>query len=277
MYFWWVKKENAVPFDAVAAQYDQSFTETLTGRYQREKVYQYLAQQGLCPGHLLELNCGTGADAIWWAQQGWKVMATDISIEMIAQVQMKIQKNDLAGMITPLQSDALQITQSLAEKGNLGRFDLLFSNFGGINCIAPNSLAGLSHQLRQLLAPGGKIIFVVMGRFCWWETLYFLGKGNLKAAFRRLSAKPVEARLNADTTIKTWYYSPGQMQQVFSDFHVEKVGPVGFWVPPSYLDPLMKRFPALLKILNRWEKLCRGKIWTYAADHYYIVWTVPPQ
>jgi SAM-dependent methyltransferase len=34
---------------------------------------------GLEPGRALDLGCGEGADAIWLAQQGWRVTATDIS------------------------------------------------------------------------------------------------------------------------------------------------------------------------------------------------------
>jgi SAM-dependent methyltransferase len=34
---------------------------------------------GLSPGRALDVGCGEGADAIWLAQSGWDVVATDIS------------------------------------------------------------------------------------------------------------------------------------------------------------------------------------------------------
>ena len=34
---------------------------------------------GLVPGRALDVGCGEGADAIWLAQRGWHVVATDIS------------------------------------------------------------------------------------------------------------------------------------------------------------------------------------------------------
>ncbi|WP_040492253.1 bifunctional NAD(P)/FAD-dependent oxidoreductase/class I SAM-dependent methyltransferase [Ilumatobacter nonamiensis] len=40
---------------------------------------------GVAPGRALDVGCGEGADAIWLAQQGWEVTATDISTTAIAR------------------------------------------------------------------------------------------------------------------------------------------------------------------------------------------------
>ncbi len=64
-------------------------------------------------------------------------------------------------------------------------FDLVFSNFGGLNCLSLQQLSALAPHIDTALKPGGYFVAVVMGRFCWWETLYFLLKGKWASAFRR--------------------------------------------------------------------------------------------
>ena len=41
--------------------------------------------RGLTPGRALDLGCGEGADVIWLAQQGWRVVGTDISRVALAR------------------------------------------------------------------------------------------------------------------------------------------------------------------------------------------------
>ena len=54
----------ASPFDAMAAAYARSFTESAIGRYMRAAVWRWL-DAAFQPGdRVLELNCGTGEDAV---------------------------------------------------------------------------------------------------------------------------------------------------------------------------------------------------------------------
>jgi len=54
-------------FDTAAANYDTSFTHTAVGKLQRDRIYFFLEKFNLIqPSHsILEINCGTGEDAIW--------------------------------------------------------------------------------------------------------------------------------------------------------------------------------------------------------------------
>lgn len=77
-------------FDHIAENYDSSFTHTAIGQYQRALVWEHLRQ---ClpsyPQKILEINCGTGEDALFLAEQGHQVIATDVSAEMVHQASLK--------------------------------------------------------------------------------------------------------------------------------------------------------------------------------------------
>ena len=49
---------------------------------------------------ILELNSGTGLDAVFFAQQGFRVHATDLSDGMISQLQQKVEHFKLQDRIT---------------------------------------------------------------------------------------------------------------------------------------------------------------------------------
>jgi ubiquinone/menaquinone biosynthesis C-methylase UbiE len=256
---------TTTPFDSVAHSYDSDFTFSYIGKLQRKRVYQFLekvipANQTL---EILEINCGTGEDALWLAKKGHHVIATDASEEMIKEANSKFQ----------IPNSKLQVCafDKLQEHFSNKKFDLIFSNFGGLNCIDSPQLQKLSADLAVLLKPNGKFIAVVMGRKCLWEQFYFLMKGDKKKAFRRLSKDGVEAILGTQIQ-KTFYYSPGEFKKITkSEFNIAMRKPVGLVIPPSYLEPFFKNNLLLLKILNFKEKLFSFSFLSNFADHYFIV------
>ncbi len=284
-------------FDTIANDYDKSFSDTTLGRLLREWVWQILGDLGIWGfGDLeaissnnqitkstnhqaLELNCGTGEDALWLARQGWQVLATDVSPEMVevarAKAATQLSESSAAAR---LQFQACSFSEISRFEGQ--KFDLVFSNFGGLNCASPEELKKLSVDLQKLIAPGGQFVAVVMSRFCWQETLYFLLKGKPREAFRRLSRKPVNARLDEKTTVPTWYFSPREFRRLFctTDFPVRRgwrtgksaLRPVGFWLPPSYLNPFFEKRPRLLGFLNFLEKNFAPAWLAPASDHFLI-------
>ena len=256
------------PFDIVAQDYDATFTYTETGRLQRARVRhflsEYLAETAVIK--VLEVNCGTGEDACWLAREGKKVDASDISAGMIERAEQKRQQLPLS-IQANLQFTAQSITNlSPPEQGQA--YDLVFSNFGGLNCLSPQELHDFLARCQSLVRPGGYLVLVVMGRFCWWESLYFLLKGKVGTAFRRIRRKPTAAQLDADTTIATWYYSAQDISKSLDNFRLSTLQPIGFWLPPSYLDNFFRKRPRLLQTLDWLEKKTSFGHW--AADHYFL-------
>ncbi len=64
---------------------------------------------GLAPRFALDVGCGEGADAIWLAQRGWRVTATDISGVALerGRAQARVVGDDVAGRIDWLLADVL--------------------------------------------------------------------------------------------------------------------------------------------------------------------------
>lgn len=266
-----MNSENNNPvnsFDQASVTYDSDFTHSGTGMLQRERVYKFLSDElSTQIYNILEINCGTGEDAIWLAKRGHRVFATDRSAGMIERSKIKLgqEKPDLPAAFYVYPFDGLK------DHFQQGQFDLIFSDFGGLNCVDSAALEKLSADFSWLLKPGGRFIAVIMGRKCIWEIFYFLIKGKLSSAFRRQTKQAVLAKVGNHFQ-QTYYFSPDEMQSLTAgEFQMTELKPIGFALPPSYLDPFFKNKPRWLSLLYKLEKKCTMPWLADFADHYFIV------
>jgi ubiquinone/menaquinone biosynthesis C-methylase UbiE len=258
-----------VPFDHIASSYDSMFTRSAIGQLQRKRVWIYL--EAIMPQlkgyEMLELNCGTGEDAILFGEKGFNIIATDISQEMLKVTFKKAEQFSMQNRISSHYLDLDSFDETLFDK----KFDLVFSNFGGLNCINPQSLQTLIKKLPSILNPGGRFVGVLMPKFCAWETFFFLMSLQFKKAFRRLTSKEVNANLHG-VTVKSWYYNPSQVRHWSKEkFKMISVKPIGLALPPSYLENFFMFRKRLLLRLNKLEKRF-GNISMFSgmADHFVI-------
>lgn len=243
------------PFDSLAVDYDDTFTHTVIGRVMRAAVWRRLAAVFPADSHVLELNCGTGADAAWLAERGVRVRATDAS----------------QGMVDVARARGIEATRwnaedigTLADQPGVGPFDGALSNFGGLNCVG--DLAAVASGLGRCVRPGGTAVLCVMGQIVPWEWMWYLGQGNPRAAFRRLRRRTVWRGL----TIR--YPSVGSLRTTFEPWWVSRrVWALGALVPPSYVEPWAARHPRALHRLDRMERRVETcPLVTRLADHYVI-------
>ncbi len=202
------------PFDKIAPAYDELFTNTAIGKMQRNIICKYL-DESLSTNHqlnILELNCGTGEDAVYFAKKGFSVVATDVSDEMLKITEDKINNFGLSNYITTQKIDLINPSDFNFEQ----KFDLVFSNFGGLNCVDKEALKNLSVVLSGILNDRGRIIFVIMPNFSLWESFYFLMKIKIDKVFRRASTKPLNVNLNGGN-VQTFYYSPKEIANIFGN------------------------------------------------------------
>jgi SAM-dependent methyltransferase len=251
-------------FDQAASTYDATFTHSTIGKAQRNLVYEHLRRWlSISNKYILEVNCGTGEDAIWLDKQGFEVIATDRSSKMIAVAETKKTTSTVAFV----QADINGISEQFSPK----KFDVVLSNFGGLNCLNPKELKQFFNSCNELVPQNGKLILVIMPKNTIWEKIYFILKGKWKTAFRR----------NQDVTyanvdgaqVPTYYYNPKDVI-AFSQEHFAflESQPIGFFIPPSYLEPFFKNKKHLLHLLITLET--RIKRWSFLskyADHYLLV------
>jgi ubiquinone/menaquinone biosynthesis C-methylase UbiE len=252
-------------FDNAAQNYDTSFTHSVIGKLQRNLVHQHFSKilKESQPETILEINCGTGEDAIWLAKQNFDVTATDISEAMIAVAKNKIKLDNLAFKVANINT----ISNIFSNQ----KFDLIFSNFGGLNCLSKTELESFFKNASEIITKNGQLILVIMPENTLWEQLYFLSKLNFKSAFRR---KKETAIANVDgENVTTYYYNPKDIVNLAeANFEIKQYKPIGFFVPPSYLEPFFKNKPKLISFLNALEQSVKNQSWlSKYADHYLIV------
>jgi ubiquinone/menaquinone biosynthesis C-methylase UbiE len=249
-------------FDKAATNYDALFTNSAIGKLQRNLVYKQLSKQLDSVRKILEINCGTGEDAIWLAKQNFNVIASDISPKMIAEAQKKGNFDNLNFIVADI--------NSLATSFPNDNFDLIFSNFGGLNCLSKTEVQEFFKNSGNMLSEKGKMILVIMPKNTLWEPFYFLAKAQFSKAFRRKKELAI-ADVDGEK-VPTYYYNPKDIVNLAKhDFELIDQKPIGFFVPPSYLEPFFKNKKGFLQILNRLESGIKNwSILSKYADHYII-------
>jgi ubiquinone/menaquinone biosynthesis C-methylase UbiE len=259
------EQQVALAFTAQSAVFDQLYSTNGIVAYKRERVRQFLLKY-LDPGsRILELNAGTGDDAIFLAKQGFYVHATDISTGMQARLKEKVSFYGMGGFV----SQELCSFTSLENLNDRGPFDCIFSNFAGLNCTG--DLAKVLASFDCLLKPGGTVVLVVLPRFCLWEALLIF-RGKSKTAFRRFfSSGGRKAKIDG-AFFTCWYYSPGFIIRALQKkFELKELEGLCTIVPPSYLENFPEKFPGLYGWLRRMEGRMKGKWpWKYIGDYYII-------
>jgi SAM-dependent methyltransferase len=249
-------------FDVASTTYDNTFTYSKIGLAQRQRVYNYLdaifkTNKTL---NILELNCGTGFDAIQFAKKGHNVLATDISKGMI---NVANRKNNLENLeFNPLDTNLLGQTDFQK------KFDIIFSNFGGLNCLSSAEMLQFFKNVLPLLSEKGKLILVIMPKHCLWERIYFSLKKEFKKAKRRQTNGFIEANVDG-VNVKTWYYNPHDITNLsHSAFKVNTIKPIGLTIPPSYLEHSFLGSKFCLSIFRVLDSIFTHKRFAKYADHF---------
>jgi ubiquinone/menaquinone biosynthesis C-methylase UbiE len=252
-------------FTLQAPVFDEQYNADTIIQYKRQRVRDHVMQYLPPHSSILELNAGTGEDAIFFARQGHHVHATDISLGMQQVLKEKVTANNLHNDIS---YELCSFTQ-LSQLQNKGPFDAIFSNFAGLNCT--DEMDKVLASFNGLLKPGGIVTLVVLPKFCLWETLLVF-KGKFKTATRRFfSSNGRKAHIQGEY-FKCWYYNPSfiisHLKALFDLLSMEGLCTI---VPPSYIEKFGEKHPRLFTFLKRKEDALKTKWpWKYVGDYYII-------
>jgi ubiquinone/menaquinone biosynthesis C-methylase UbiE len=255
----------AEAFSRQSAVFDKLYSGDTIIQYKRKRVRSHVEKYLPPASSILELNAGTGEDAIYFAGKGHHVHATDISEGMQERLKEKVLQAELNACVT---NEVCSFTE-LQHLKNKGPYDLVFSNFAGLNCT--DRLDLVLKELPALLKPGGLITLVVLPKFCLWETMLML-KGKFKTATRRFfSSKGVKSHVEG-TFFKCWYYNAGYITKRLKDsFELVSMEGLCTIVPPSYMHGFAHKHPVLYEYLVKKEdKLKASWPWKFAGDYYII-------
>ena len=250
-------------FSRQSSSFDETEAHNEILQWMRKQIHAHCLKYFSPGNRILELNCGTGIDAVFFAEHGMQVHATDIAEGMLEELNKKIDQKNLRDKITTQQCSFTELP-SISNYN----FDHIFSDFGGLNCV--KDIEQVIMQFKKLLKPGGTVTLVIMPPVCPWELMLAL-KGNFKTGLRRLKKNGSDSQLEG-LNFKSYYFSPAYIISCFgNEYSKLELQGLGSFVPPPYLDRFPQKYP---KLFHRLKKLDEKFYHTFPfnrwADHFIL-------
>ncbi|HEY4076026.1 MAG TPA: class I SAM-dependent methyltransferase [Rhizomicrobium sp.] len=252
----------ALAFDAVASVFDHRYGEWQSVAAQRRAVRAALMQTFPAGSHLLELGGGTGEDAAFLAARGYNIHLTDASPAMVASARNKLLQWGCRAEAVPAEEMESFAARRLAN-GHLP-FDGIFSNFAALNCV--DDLTPTARGLSQLITPGGRAVLVVFGTACPGEILVETLHGRPGQALRRFRRGPAPARLGGRQFTVSYHSQASIIAAMTPHFRLRRRLGIGIFVPPSAAEPLISRYPRIVKMLEAMDRITAASL-AMLGDH----------
>lgn len=253
----------AEAFSRTAEKYDAFADDHPNQTRMRNKVYAHIQRFVPAGSRILELNCGTGTDAVELARRGYQVHATDIAPGMLERLRDKIDHYELHEKITWQQLSFTDLNQVQGMP-----FDSVFSDLGGLNCIP--DLSPVIAQLPRILKPNGIVTWVLMPPVCLWEMAEIF-RGHPRLAFRRFARDGTRAQLEG-LHFTVYYFTPQKVRSWFGDrYDCLAIEGLSVITPTAESKNFAKRYTGLYKTLS-WldDRLASRRLWRGWGDFFII-------
>jgi len=250
------RAEVSNAFDLAAEEYDFTINRNFINTWIRRRSLQVLKKLVRPDDLLLEVGCGTGAEAMEVARWVSGVIATDVSARMTELVRAKSIARGIGGRIVPLTISAAEIAKARDSVGSRS-IRVGYSFNGALNC--EPRLDSFVTQLHSLLEPGGYFVCSVRNTTCASEMVsHGLVLQFSKATPRRVQPTMVSV---GGVDIPSTYFSPSDFVSHFEPYFtpVETIG-LPTLLPPAYLNEYYLMARRFTSLLERLEPLLSGVV-----------------
>jgi SAM-dependent methyltransferase len=137
--------------------YRVGFTPWDTGEVPGELRALVEGPEGLAPGRALDVGCGTGAQSVYLAQQGWEVSAVDAVPRPLARARERAEAEGVT--VQWIQGDVAR----LADLGLNPGFGLVLDR-GCFHGLSDDERAACAAAVTALAAPGASLLMMAFAR-----------------------------------------------------------------------------------------------------------------
>jgi SAM-dependent methyltransferase len=200
---------------------------------------------------------------------GVRVVATDISSKMLEVLQKHAEEAAVKDLIVPIHCRPYQLKERLGELGYT-QVDGAYSTYGAVN--TEPRLREFFTSLHYLIKPGGELILGVWNKYCMYEMLGYMLKGNPSMSVARLR-NPVPVG-KSRFCVATNAYSVRELANMLDGlFRLSGVYGVGIFLPPSNLTQYLPPGP-FLPLAKKLDLTIQSHYpWNRLGDHFLGVYS----
>ncbi len=209
---------------------------------------------------LVEIGCGTGADAVFLAERNYRIAAVDISDRMVELSRKRASAQKVEGRVFVWRGRLQDVA------GELGRsqwcpFDGAYANF---SLAYEDSLREVAATVRSLLKPGARFVFTLPNRLCLSEPAIALARLRIRRALGRFR-EPRLATIHG-MTVRVHLYTPSHVRKILRGlFDIETIAGVPvFMPPPSFYRLSFERLRASLESFD--DRLAARFPWSHLGE-----------
>lgn len=233
----------AEAYNRYAPRYDDLLQENRINHYMRQRMVSVHPSAFPPGGHLVELGCGTGDEALALADSGFRVTALDPASRMIEIARAKAAERGLGARVTFHPGRARDVARIVATEEGGPLFD------GGLSSFALSyepDLSEVAKALGQVLRPQAPLVISTMNRLCASEGLLAFVSGRWGLAGRRLRSATRHKVGQVYTTI--YPRTPAEVRRAFHPaFELQHIRALPVLLPPHYANRALQRWPLLLE------------------------------